>query len=168
MERERRELYRETTGWAPWVYILLWSAMGGSALAVFLGTGDATDWSEPGRVVGALAILGSGFLIQFLFAGLTVVVESAGIRIGLGRGWIFRTWIALEDVEAMEPVTYSPVKEFGGWGLRGSRRKRAWTARGNRALVLTLSDGRRIYIGSDDPAKLESRIRMAMSSAGPR
>jgi len=114
--------------------------------------------------LGVAAILAGGLLIHVLLGGLTVVVEADAVRAGLGNGWIFRTRIPLDEIDAMEPVMYSPLKEFGGWGLRGGKQKRAWTARGNRALVLTLKDGRRIYLGSDEPAKLESRIRMAMAS----
>ncbi|HSG48041.1 MAG TPA: hypothetical protein VLA43_09535 [Longimicrobiales bacterium] len=164
MQPKRRELYRERTGWAPWVHLLLWGAVGGSAAAILLGTTDAADQTAPGRFLAALALLGAGVLIQLLFGGLTVVVEPDAVRAGLGNGWIFRTRIPLDDVSSMEAVTYSPLKEFGGWGLRGGSRKRAWTARGDRALVLTLQDGRKVYLGSDDPAKLESRIRMAMAS----
>lgn len=161
MQPRRRELYRERTPWAAWVYLLLWGAMGSAAVGV---AADRVPGGGPGPLMGALAILLAGALIQLLFGGLTVVVESDGIRAGLGNGWIFRTRIALDDVESMEPVTYSPLREFGGWGLRGSSRKRAWTARGNRALVLTLRNGNRVYLGSDDPVKLENRIRMAMAS----
>lgn len=164
MEAQRRELYREQTGWAPWVYLLMWGAMGSAALAVLLDGG--ASWTDPGALLGALGILASGFLIQTLFGGLTVVVEADAVRAGLGNGLIFRTRILLHEIDAMEPVTYSPIREFGGWGMRGGKQKRAWTARGNQALVLTLKDGRRVYLGSDDPAKLESRVRMAMASGG--
>jgi hypothetical protein len=164
MQAERSELYREKTGWAAWVHLLLWAALGGSALTVFLGAGDASEWTEPHRLIMAGVILGSGLLIQILFGGLTVVVERTGLRIGLGNGWVFRTYIPFSQIESMETVTYHPIKEFGGWGLRGSKQKRAWTARGNRAVVLTLDDGRRVYVGSDEPARLEARIRNAMGA----
>ena len=39
-------------------------------------------------------------------------------------------------------------------------------ARGNQAVVLHLRDGRQVYLGSDHPNRLESRIRGAMGTAG--
>lgn len=165
MEQGYRELYREVTPWSAWVYLLLWGAMGGSALSFFLGMGDASDWAEPGRLFAALGILVLGGLIQLLFGGLTVVVDRGGITAGLGRGWILKTRITFSEIESLESVTYSPIREFGGWGLRGGRNKRAWTARGNQAVVLHTKDGRRIYLGSDQPARLEGRIRNAMGTA---
>lgn len=170
MEPHRRELYREFTGWGTWVQVLLWGVVIGSALAVFLGTGEGEAWSDPGRIWTAAGTIGLMGLIHWVFGGLLVIVHSSGIRVGLGKGWVFRTWIPLDEIESLKCVTYRPLREFGGWGLRGSRTKRAWTARGNRAVVLTMNDGRRIYIGSDDPARLEARIRMALaaSSGGSR
>lgn len=166
MESHGRELYREVTGWSLWVYLLIWGVMIGSALLVLAAPGETGDWTDPGRLWSAAATIGVLGVIQYVFGGLTVVVHTDGIRVGLGKGWPFRTWLPLSEIQEMESVTYRPLREFGGWGLRGSRMKRAWTARGNRAVVLSMTDGRRIYIGSDEPSRLEGRIRMALSTMG--
>lgn len=165
MEPHRRELYREFTGWSAWIHLLLWGVIIGSALAVLFGTGEGEAWSDPGRLSGAAGTIFLMGLIYWLFGGLLVIVYATEIRVGLGKGWIFKTWIPLQEIVSLECVTYRPLREFGGWGLRGSRTKRAWTARGNQAVVLSMRDGRRIYIGSDDPSRLEGRIRMAMAAA---
>jgi hypothetical protein len=44
-----------------------------------------------------------------------------------------------------------------GWGKR-----KAWSARGNQAVALTLEDDRLLLIGSDHPRRLEERIRAAV------
>lgn len=166
MQSQRRELYRERTEWALWVHLLLWGAFGGSAVTILYGLGDATEWSLPLRLTAALGLMAVGGLIYLLFGGTTVVVDREGIQPGLGWGWPLRTRISFQDVQSMESVTYSPMREFGGWGLRGSGKKRAWTSRGNQAVVLHLKDGRQVYIGSDEPTKLEGRIRNAMQLGG--
>lgn len=156
MDEQRRELYREFTGWAGWANLLVWGSVGGSAVAA---------WAA-GALSVALVCLVSAVFIHVLIGGLLVTVEPAGVRVGLGRGRIFRAFIPFADVTGIESVTYRPLKEFGGWGMRGGKQKRAWTARGDQAVVLSTDDGRRIYIGSDEPSKLEGRIRNAMSVGG--
>ena len=156
MDEQRRELYREFTGWAGWVYLLLWGSIGGSAIAA---------WSAGSPSV-AISCLATSALIHVVVGGLLVTVETAGVRVGLGRMRLLRAYIPFEEVTRIESVTYQPLKEFGGWGLRGGKQKRAWTARGNRAVVLSTHGGRQIYIGSDEPSKLEGRIRNAMSVGG--
>ncbi|HKK94421.1 MAG TPA: hypothetical protein VJ925_13385, partial [Longimicrobiales bacterium] len=145
---EGRELYREFTNWAVWVHVVTWGAIGGSALV--------TPW--PWSVV----LIALGVLIYVVLGGLLVTVHSDGVRVGLGHLRLLRAFIPFADVTRIESVTYRPLKEFGGWGLRGGKQKRAWTARGDRAVVLHTRDDRRIYIGSDEPSKLEGRIRTAM------
>jgi len=156
VESQRRELYREFTGWAPWVYLLLWGSVGGSAIGALLA----------GSAVAAWICLGTALAIHLAFGGLLVTLDTGGIRAGLGRFRLLRTSIPYSDVRLIESVTYKPLREFGGWGLRGGGEKRAWTARGNRAVLIRTRDGRRIYIGSDEPEKLEGRIRNAMSVGG--
>lgn len=156
MSERGRELYREFTGWAAWVYLLLWGAVGGSAVA-------AAASGSPGI---ALLTMGSAALIHVVFGGLLVTVETGGVRVGLGRARLLRTFIPFADVSEIESVTYKPLRDFGGWGLRGSKRKRVWSARGNRAVRLHLTDGRQVWVGSDEPDRLEGRIRNAMSLAG--
>jgi hypothetical protein len=156
MDHHRRELYREFSGWAAWVYLLLWVSVGGSAVAAF----------SAGQLPVALLCLLIYVLLHVLLGGLLVTVETAGVRVGLGRVRVFRAFIPFDTVTAVESVTYRPLKEFGGWGMRGGKQKRAWTARGNQAVVLSTRDGRRIYVGSDDASKLEGRIRNAMSLGG--
>ncbi|MDT8341325.1 MAG: hypothetical protein RQ751_07410 [Longimicrobiales bacterium] len=164
MQAQRRELYREHTGWPLGIQVLVWGALVGAALGIFREGGGARVPPEPGALLAALGAMALAFALHAFLGGLTVVVESDTVRVGLGNGRLVRTRIPLEEIRSMEPVTYRPLRDFGGWGLRGGRQKRAWTARGNRALALTLRDGRQVYLGSDDPERLAARIRMAMGA----
>lgn len=160
---DERVVYREYTSWAPWVYVVLWGAVIGSAAGVFLGADDVLP--DAGRILAASVILGVGALVQRLLGGLTVRLTPEAVQVGLGRGWPLRTRIPYERIASLETVTYRPLGEFGGWGLRGFGSRQAWTARGNRAVVLHLVDLRDIYVGSDNPRRLEERIR---ATAGTR
>ena len=161
MERGTRELYREYTGWPWWMNLLVFGIVGGVLLGSLVGGGSSgvEAVARSGSAAGSIALL---VLIYILLGGLTVVVEADRIRVGLGRGWPVRTTIPLSEIEALESVEYRPLKDFGGWGFRGSRDRRVWSARGNQAVRLSLRDGRVVYVGSDEPRTLENRIRQAM------
>lgn len=162
MVQRRRELYRERTGWPWWVHLVVLGATGGALLGPVL-EGSTRDLEPVGwgwMVVGTVLLIG---LIYVFLGGLTVVVEPDRIRVGLGRGWPIRTTIELDEIVELESVEYKPLRDFGGWGLRGSRRRRIWSARGKRAVRLLLTDGRTVFIGSDEPRTLENRIRQAMA-----
>ena len=67
--------------------------------------------------------------------------------------------LPFSEIVSMESVKYHPIREFGGWGVRGWGKRKAWSARGDRAVALTLTEDRLLLIGSDHPQRLEERIR---------
>ena len=155
MAGPERVLYRERTGWAVWVDFIYWGVMAAVIMPVLLGgAGGATA-----RGIVAVGLLCLFVLIHAVVGGLTVEVLRSGVRLGLGNGSLIRRWIGFSEIEGMEAVTYRPLLEFGGWGVRGWGRKKAWTARGNQAVVLHLREGRKLYVGSDNARRLEKRIR---------
>ncbi len=162
MERGNRELYRERTGWPWWIHLIVLGATGGAILGPLLDRSAGTlDPAVRAMTVGATVLLVA--LIYLFLGGLTVVLEPDRIRVGLGRGWPVRTTIHLRDISSLESVDYRPLRDFGGWGVRGPGSRRIWSARGSRAVRMTLTDGRVVLIGSDEPRTLENRIRQAMA-----
>jgi len=155
----RRIIYRERSWWGPWISLLFWGAILGSLAAGVAGGGTQGSLA---RMLYAGGILGlAGFIWTFL-AGLTVDVTRDGVRLGLGNGRLVRKFVAFAEIRAVESVTYHPLREFGGWGVRGWGTRTAWTASGDRAVVLHLTNGHRIYVGSANPQRLEERIRTTM------
>ncbi|MFC1963201.1 DUF6141 family protein [Chloroflexota bacterium] len=71
--------------------------------------------------------------------------------------------IPLESLRKYEAITYRPIRDYGGWGLKYGRKGRAYTARGNRGVQLELSDGRPVLIGSQKPEELVMAIDKALS-----
>jgi hypothetical protein len=109
------------------------------------------------------APVGIAALIVFLFYGLfgylLAQVTEAGIKLRWGPlGWI-KKFIPFSNIEKAEAATYSPLMEFGGWGIRMRGKKRAWTVRGNRAVRMELTDGKIFYLGSDRPERFAEWIR---------
>jgi hypothetical protein len=117
-------------------------------------------------VVGAVAAMAVG--VEVLLGGLTVIVRENGILMHLGTVPLIRRNVPFSDIVSLESVRYQPIREFGGWGVRGWGRRKAWSARGNQAVALQLDGDRLVLIGSDRPQRLEERIRMAAGDRIPR
>ncbi len=111
-------------------------------------------------------IIGVGIPLLFALARLRVEVLADRVEIRY-RPFIART-IRLDDVVAAESVTYHPLREYGGWGIKGwSRRKVAYNVRGDRGALLMLADGRTVLIGSQRPDELAAAIRDGLPPSGP-
>lgn len=147
--------HEEFTPLAPWARLLTWGVIGfglWTVLAYPPGDGAAPS-------LAAAGILALGVLIEAVLGGLRVRLFADRIEVALGRvGWI-RKSVAYERVAWIEAVTYRPLRDFGGWGVRGFGPKQAWTARGNRAVVMHLTDGAQLYVGAEHPERLAERMR---------
>lgn len=151
--------YRETQPPAPWVYVTVGAAVVVPAVALLV----SYDRGGPAGLLPAGALVAFAAAILWLVTPLTIRVDGEGVSAALGRPGLFRTRIAWDDVVRAEAVTYRPLRQFGGWGLRFGWRgtERAWTMRGDRAVVLHLDGGMRVYLGSDRPERLLERMRAA-------
>ena len=156
---EEQTRYRERTSWALWVDIIYCSAILSCCYPVLVGWGT----NILVRLVIAAAILAAGWGLRGVLGGLTVLVQESRIVIHLGSVALVRKVVPFDSIVSLGSVRYRPLVEFGGWGVRGARKKQAWTARGDRAVVIGLPEGRRLYVGSDHPKRLEEAIRAAVA-----
>ena len=156
MKRERAA-YRERT-WAPaWAWVLVWGACLAAVGATAYGAGRE-PMSTTALVLTLGAVLLFPLLMSTLFLCLDVEVRADHLFIAFGPIHLVRKRIAYRDMESAAAVTYSPIREFGGWGIRPMGGKTAWTIRGNRAVRVVLRSGRQIYVGSRFPQRLAGRI----------
>ncbi len=149
---------------SPW----LWLVVGGVAVLQwwrFLqqivfgrqwGNQPAPNW----MMVLLWFLFGIGLPGLFFFGRLSVTVSDNAIQIRL-LPFADRT-ILLSDITDVEARTYSPLREFGGWGVRfGAHGKRAYNVSGNQGVELTLTNGHKVLIGSQHPQELASAIEAA-------
>ncbi len=101
---------------------------------------------------------GIGLPILLYICGLDTKITKHGIYIKFLP--FHRKWIIFEygNIATAEPLTYSPLKDYGGWGIRYSRKGKAYNVSGNKGVFLTLKDKRNILVGPNDHKVLCSLI----------
>jgi hypothetical protein len=131
----------------------LWTLLGVVTL-VSVGTG------------GPLGVVIAGTIVVFMWAlRLVTEVRDDGFYV---RFVPFHTsfrrvpWTAIESVES---VTYRPLREYGGWGIRLRPGALAYNVSGSRGVFLTRPDDRDLLVGSQRPDELATAIREAMREA---
>jgi hypothetical protein len=105
-------------------------------------------------LLGVVLLLGAVLTMRL---STTVTSDALSIR----YGFLYRTRIPLAEVAHAEAVEYSPIRQYGGWGVRGTRRRRALNARGNQGVLVTRSDGSTLLIGSQRPRELLEALSRA-------
>ncbi len=71
--------------------------------------------------------------------------------------------IPLGEIKSANAVTYDPARDYGGYGIRTTRRGSAYIACGNRGVRLELVKGGTVLIGSQHPDELASAINRPKS-----
>ena len=93
-----------------------------------------------------------------LFLGFKLVTTVRQKQVEFGFPLGLRRTLSREQIARVEIVEYRPLRDFGGWGLRFGREGMMYNARGNRAVKLSLKNGKVLFIGSQRPEQLASAI----------
>ncbi len=105
----------------------------------------------------------TGALIPLLLMSIRLIIEvhDDGIYYRLAPFGPFRR-IAFTDIAQAELIEYNPLRDFGGWGkkrrLWGKFKGTCYTMGGTRALAITLTNGKRIFIGTHQPEELLNAV----------
>lgn len=119
------------------------------------GDNPGPDW----MIVTFWLLFGIGLPLFFLYLRLIVTVSDAAVEIHFRP--LARRTIAIADIRHVKPGTYSPLRSYGGWGVRGLGDNVAYNVSGNQGVKLTLADGKTVLIGSQRTAELALAIETA-------
>ena len=162
-------VYREEQNFAWWVYALLVGVELFLVLILAVVAGDARNHAGqphlpvPRDILALSLTLVPPALIMVGLLRLTTEVMPSEVRVWFG--WIptYRRVVPVDLLQRVEVVTYRPVADYGGWGIRSGRDgERVLNARGNRGVRLYLSDGSRLLIGSQRPEALALALEQAI------
>jgi len=95
---------------------------------------------------------------------LITVIKRDGIHIRFKPFLYKERLITPDTIEKYEIRTYSSIKDYGGWGVRKSRRGKgiAYNVSGNIGLQLVLKNRRKILIGTQRPEAIKRAMNKLM------
>jgi len=56
--------------------------------------------------------------------------------------------IEIKEIKKISIIKYNPLKDYGGWGLRYTNNKTAYTTRGNKGIYIEMNNGKNLLIGT--------------------
>ncbi len=101
---------------------------------------DVTNLVAPFFTLGIFALI-------TVFLNLKTKVFSDSISV-IMFPFVINKVIKKEDILKAEDVKYSPLLDWGGWGIKISFKGIAYTMYGNRGVKLTMKNGKIILLGS--------------------
>ena len=143
--------------------LMLWGAIQQLYYGIPWGNNPASD----GLMWFLLVVLGILFPLFLLTIHMsTTVTDTVNVRF-----FPFMTKpkrIGRNDIISYSVVTYSPIKDYGGWGIKGLPSNRAYNVSGNRGVRMNLADGTILLIGSQRPEELYTAITAMIRTGSAR
>jgi hypothetical protein len=96
----------------------------------------------------------TGFFIEVNDQYLTV-------RMGIFRLRILR--LELKNIQSAETITFRPIRDFGGWGIRMGNNGWAYFMSGTEGVLINMTNRQKYMIGSDIPDRLVKVIQNKLS-----
>lgn len=159
-------LYREVQHFRQWWLWVLIAGIAGVSVWSFIqqivmdrpfGQNPGPDWV----VVVTGAVFGLGLPALFCAANLTTEVRPDGLYYRFFPFHWSLQRIPAERLAGFAPHRYSPLRDYGGWGIRYASGGKAYNVSGNRGVMLELSDGRKLLIGSQKPEEMAEAMALA-------
>ncbi|MFD3000098.1 DUF6141 family protein [Pontibacter toksunensis] len=157
-----RERQRFTQFWL-WVVVLVVASIfwAGFVSQIVLDGGFANNPISDVQVIVLFIVMGIGFPVFFYSMRLTTLVQPGELQV---RFWPFHLSpkrIPLHTVRDYARITYHPIRDYGGWGIRWSLRGKAYNMSGNEGVQLHFYNRKPLLIGSQNADELFEAIRQA-------
>ena len=147
------DLHKEAQSLPLWVHALILGALGSSAITVAFLPADAGRW----WIIIPILI---GVGVYTVFNPMTVEVDGEAMHVRFGQfGW--PRWIfPIDQIEDARVVTFRPLRDYGGWGIRRGEEGYCLNERGDSGVRFE-HVGNTYTVGSDDPERLLEILRTA-------
>lgn len=162
--QEKPALYSEEQRFSqPWVVLPLVTITVILSLVVWNGLYqqlvEGKPWGKrpmPDEVLSVVGPLILVFLwgVFWLFMELRLTTKVYEDYVLIHFFPLYKKLVKMSEIKTCNAVTYRPIRDFGGWGIRLRWGETAYTVSGDRGVRLELLNGKKILIGSNTPEKL--------------
>ncbi|GMQ30435.1 hypothetical protein [Algoriphagus confluentis] len=108
--------------------------------------------------MGAIVLIFSFVFILLMLIRLETRIDEYGVKF---RFFPFiSSWRTFpkSKIRQIEVINYSPLTDFGGWGLKGNRTTKAYSIIGDEGILLDVGEKKKIMIGTQKANELRSYL----------
>ncbi len=152
---EKFEEKQRFTQW--WLWLILLAACTIPYIPIMMGLDSKTD-----QWLGLLAMS----ILLFIIVGMLILIQLKTKLDEVGVHYQFipfhfkQKTILWQDIKSAEVRKYEPLKEYGGWGIKGySNKNKAYNVKGNMGLQVVLKNGNKILFGTQKADELSAILK---------
>ncbi len=151
----------------PWVWACVLLPMVLIACGIAWQVVSGRPWGN--RPLPTVALVGNEMVLAAIAVWvyqMRLVTEVRAAELGVHFQWLWqRRRIPFAEIHSYRAVTYNPIREYGGWGIRyGANGAKAYNVSGDHGVQVEFMNGGRLLIGSQRPEELVRALDAAMHS----
>ena len=104
-------------------------------------------------------LIGIAIPLMFYFFELRTFVTKEGLHYQFFPFHFKKHLIKLDEIEKIEALQYSPLGDYGGWGIRYGFKGKAYNVSGNKGVKVHLTNERNILFGSQKHNELARALK---------
>ena len=140
-----------------WVWIILLVSFTLPVIIPFLSSEDVKFFNDNSKSVLALGFF---FLFFFYLLELRVSVNEEGIHYQFFPIHFKKYTIKFDEIEEFKAVSYSPLKDYRGWGIKHGFSGTAYNVKGSKGVRIHLKNkSRHILFGSQENEAFEEALK---------
>ena len=120
------------------------------------------DLSSDPKLSCLIILMSLSPMILFYFIELRVMLSNKGLQYQFFPFHLKSYTIKLDEITSFEELTYSPIKDYGGWGIRYGFKGKAYNVSGNKGVKIYLKNGKNILFGSKKSNELALVLEQIM------
>ncbi len=144
-----------------WIYLIIAGSLIAWGYGVFTSITAVEEEKATEDYILILTSLAPILLVFMIFAlRLVTRVRNDGVYFQFKPLQFKEKHIKPDEINSWEVRKYSPIKEYGGWGIRagGKKHGKAYNISGNMGLQLYLKNGKKLLIGTQKPREMQKAM----------
>lgn len=141
-----------------WLFMLILAVIlivVGTSYYASEGADDATSMTV--SIISLLIAIPIVFALLFL--RLDTRIDEKGIFTYFRPLGFTRKFFPWNEISDCYIRSYSPIKEYGGWGMRGlGSKSKAYNVAGNRGIQIVTTEGKKFLVGTQEPKNAQKII----------
>lgn len=119
---------------------------------------QAEEKSEMGTAL--IVVVSSLFLIFLLIFNLKLETRIDDYGLSYRYFPFIRNWRKIEKSQILSigVINYSPITDYGGWGLKGNKTAKAYSILGDEGVLIDIGEKKKIMIGTSKAKELRTYL----------
>ena len=149
--------FKETQRFTQW---WLWLVLVGSWVVLMYSLATV----QPQTTIAYFISFGVGMLLPILFWQMRLMtrITEEGIYVRFVPFHFKEQFYPWESIESAQVRTYSPLMEYGGWGIKYSfnGQGKVFNVAGDQGLQLVFKSGEKLLIGTQKPTEIQDAVKI--------